>query len=141
MATVVCLKAGRYFETGSVSSSRPSSSRIATATVVIAFDIEAMRRITSLRIGTFLLDVHPAVGLEMHELAGACHDGGDARNASLVHVVLHHGIQPLEARARHAHRTRAPPPAGRQPGPPDGLIAPAPGRQAPAPASAARGAG
>jgi len=52
-ATVVCLNAGRYFETGSVSRIRPSSSRIATATVVTAFDIDAMRRITSWRIGRF----------------------------------------------------------------------------------------
>ena len=52
-ATVVCLKAGKYFDTGSVSSSRPSSSRIATATVVTAFDMEAMRRMTSLRMGRF----------------------------------------------------------------------------------------
>ena len=50
--TVVLRKAGMYLLTGSFRSSLPSSTRIIAATVVMAFDCEAMRKIVSVRIGT-----------------------------------------------------------------------------------------
>ena len=46
-ATVVVLNAGMNFDTGSFRRSLPSSSSIIAATLVTAFDIEAMRKIAS----------------------------------------------------------------------------------------------
>ena len=46
-ATVVVANAGTYRETGSASPTRPSSTSIITATLVIAFVWDAMRKIAS----------------------------------------------------------------------------------------------
>ena len=48
--TTVFLNAGRNFDTGSVRRRRPSSTRIMAATLVTAFDIEAIRKIVSFSI-------------------------------------------------------------------------------------------
>ena len=50
--TVVFLKAGMNFETGSSMTILPSSISITAATLVMAFDIEAMRKMASFGIGT-----------------------------------------------------------------------------------------
>jgi len=50
-ATVLFLKDGMNFETGSLSRSFPSSMRIMAAVLVMAFDIDAMRKIASVCIG------------------------------------------------------------------------------------------
>ena len=46
-ATVVFPNAGMYLDTGSLRPSRPSSTSIIAATLVSAFDCEAMRKIVS----------------------------------------------------------------------------------------------
>jgi hypothetical protein len=50
--TMVFAKAGRYFDTGSASRRRPSSTSIIAATLVTALENEAMRTMVSRRIGT-----------------------------------------------------------------------------------------
>ena len=59
-STVVDLNAGKYFETGSASRSRPSSISMTAATEVTALVIDAMRKIVSFRIGSrFSTSIQP----------------------------------------------------------------------------------
>ena len=48
------LNSGRYFETGSLSRNHPSSYSIITATLVMGLLMEAIRKIVSGFIGTFI---------------------------------------------------------------------------------------
>ena len=90
-------------DTGSFRSSLPSSMSIRTATLVTAFDCDAMRKMVSFCIGDVLLEVQPAVALELHDLAVAQDQRDEARHAALVGVVLHRGAEVRDARRRQPH--------------------------------------
>ena len=61
----------------------PSSISIRIATPVTGFDIDAMRKIASLRIGVFVLEVHQALRLEVRDLAAPRHHRHGAGDLAL----------------------------------------------------------
>ena len=75
-ATFSSASGGRYFDTGSASSTRPSSTSIMMAVEVMALVMEAMEKIASVLSGSLAGGIAIADGLQVRELAAA-HDADD----------------------------------------------------------------
>ena len=86
IATLGFLNSGMKRDTGSVRRSFPSSISIRIATPVTGFDIDAMRKIASLRIGVLRLDVHQPLRLEMRDPPLARHHRDRAGDLARVDV-------------------------------------------------------
>ena len=88
IATFVSLNSGMNRDTGSVSRTFPSSTIIMMATPVTGLVIDAMRKMPSLRIGVFALEVHQPLRLEVRDAPLARHDRDGAGDLLRVDVAL-----------------------------------------------------
>ena len=95
------------FDTGSVSSSLPSSYSIITATLVTGLVIEAMRNSVSVRIGVLAAHVLEARGVHVDDLAVAGDQRDDAAGFLAIDEALHAGVEPAEPLGGDADGGRA----------------------------------
>ena len=102
MATFVSLNSGMKRDTGSVSRSLPSSISIRMATPVIGFDIDAMRKIASFRIGVFASRSISPCASKCATLPRRDTIVMRAGDLAAVDVALDHLVDPLQPLRRQA---------------------------------------
>ena len=101
-ATFIALNSGMNFETGSSSRIFPSSISIITATPVTGLVEEAMRNEGVRAHRPLRVEVHQAVGLEMHHGPPAADQRDGPGDPMLVDVAADHVIDPMESLGREA---------------------------------------